>query len=98
MQVLALILTGVAGGTIGILTNNNYLEYVRDADIEDLSSAGLDLQNLIYRSLSAASWLILLSIGVLLGEILGTVIVLVIPYIPKPLQLVIQIIVSWLLQ
>ena len=97
MQVLALILIGVAAGTIGVINNNDVLEGVRDADRDTLSDDFKDFQDLIIRSLGAAGWLIVLGIGVIIAEIVAIVLVVVLVIAKaQVLQLVIQIIVSYI--
>ena len=95
MQVLALILVGVAAGTIGIINSNDVLENVRDA--ENLSGDAKDFQDLIIRSLGAAGWLIVLGIGVIIAEIVAIILVVVLGIAKaQVLQLIIQIIVSYI--
>jgi len=93
MQVLGLLLIGVAGGTIGIITNNDALELVRDLDRDTLTSAGKELRDLTNLSLGAAVWLIVLNVGIIIAEIIAAILV---PVITKfqVLQVVMQIIVS----
>ena len=93
MQVLALILLGVAAGTIGLINNNDVLEIVRDA--ENLGGDAKDLQDLIFRSLGAAGWLIVLGGGVIIAEIVAIILVVVLGIAQaQVLQLIIHIIVS----
>ena len=95
MQVLALILIGVAAGTIGLINNNDLLEALRDADRDTLSDDFKDFQDLIIRSLGAAGWLIVLGGGVIIAEIVAIILVVVLGIAQaQVLQLIIQIIVS----
>ena len=95
MQVLALILIGVAAGTIGLINNNDIIDIVRDFDRDDLSDDGKDFQDLIFRSLGAAGWLIVLGVGVIIAEIVAIILVVVLVIAKaQVLQLIIQIIVS----
>jgi len=95
MQVLALILVGVAAGTIGVINSNDTLENVRDADRDTLSDDEKDFQDLIFRSLGAAGWLIVLGVGVIIAEIVAIILVVVLVIAKaQGLQLIIQIIVS----
>lgn len=86
-----MILIAVSAGTIGIINNNDILDGVRDADREDLPSAGKDLYDLINRSLAAAGWLIVLGVGVIVGEVVA-IILTILNF--ESLRLVVQIIVS----
>ena len=73
---LALILIGVAAGTIrtiSIIDNNEILEILRDHDREDLPTSVKELQDLTNRSLGAAGWLIVVGVGVLVAEIVATI-------------------------
>ena len=91
IQVLALILIGVAAGTIGIISNNETLELVRDFDRKILTTAGEELQDLTNRSLGAAGWLIVVGVGVLVAEIVATILAIA---NVQTMKLAIQIIVS----
>ena len=91
IQVLALILIGVAAGTIGIVSNNEALEAVRDFDVKSAPPAFTELQDLINRSLGAAGWLIVMGVGVLVAEIVATILAIA---NVQTMKLAIQIIVS----
>lgn len=85
-----MILIGTAAWTIRTITN---IETLRDIDRDILPDAGKDLQDLVDRSLGYAGWLIMLSVGVIIAEIVAIVLVLMLAQF-QALQLVIQIIVS----
>ena len=91
IQVLALILIGVAAGTIGIVSNNEALEAVRKYHNIYPTSAYTELYNLINQSLGAASWLIVVCVGVLIAEIVITILEIA---NVQTMKLIIQIIVS----
>ena len=70
LQVLALILIGVAAATIGLIRNNQPLiDEAVNADSDDDDEVALLL--LLANTQNAASWLIFLAVCVLIGEFIA---------------------------
>ena len=67
---LAVVLLGISAATIGVINNNDALDSLRKFDGE-LLDALQELQDLIFRSLAAAGWLILLAGAVVIAEIIA---------------------------
>ena len=76
MQIFAVVLVGISAATIGVINNNDVLDFVQNFDGE-LTDAGQELQDLIFGSLSAAVWLILLAGAVVIGEIIAIILFMI---------------------
>ena len=75
VQLLAVVLVGISAATIGVINNNDALDFVRKFDGE-LPDTLQELQDLIFRSLAAAGWLILLAGVVVIAEVIAIVLLM----------------------